>query len=112
MKAWVEKLNRSMLDAFFDAFNDEENHDSVVATLKFTDGSSLEVELYRTNNLEVYIYHADRKNERKCPNITSCIEDNLYSWDDLKERYDAAMYEDEWAANGFRDETDYWNQRL
>lgn len=112
MEAWIEKLNKNMTAAFFDAFNGGDTAESVTAGVKFSDGSSLEVELYRNNNLEVYLYHADRENERPCPNITQRIEDNLIGWDELKEQYDNALPEDEWTGNGFRSETDYWNCRL
>lgn len=112
MKTWIEKLNASMTAAFFDAFNEQDNPRSVLASVEMGDGSFIETELHRDNTLDVYIYHADRKNDRECPNITQYIEDNLIGWDELKEQYDDAQPEDEWTAHGFRNEADYWHYRL
>ena len=112
MKAWIEKLNANMTAAFFDAFNEQDNPRSVLASVDFTDGSFIEAELHRDNTLDVYIYHADCNNERECPNITAYIEDSLIGWNELKEQYDDAQPEDEWTAHGFRNEADYWHYRL
>lgn len=112
MKAWIEKLNASMTAAFFDAFNEQDNPRSVLASVEMGDGSFIETELHLDNTLDVYIYHADRKNERECPNITAYIEDSLIGWNELKEQYDDAQPEDEWTAHGFRNEADYWHYRL
>lgn len=112
MKAWIEKLNASMTAAFFDAFNEQDNPRSVLASVEMGDGSFIETELHPDNTLDVYIYHADRKNERECPNITAYIEDSLIGWNELKEQYDDAQPEDEWTAHGFRNEADYWHYRL
>ena len=108
----IEKLNRNMADAFFDAFNEKDNPRSVIASVEMGDGSTIETELHQDNNLDVYIYHADQNNERQCPNITQYIEENLIDWDELKDAYDDAEPLDEWQTNGFRDEADYWQYRL
>lgn len=112
MKTWIEKLNASMTAAFFNAFSLYDNPQSVIASVVMGDGSYIDVELFRNNDVNVWAYHADRKNERECPNITAYIEDSLIGWNELKEQYDDAQPEDEWTAHGFRNEADYWHYRL
>lgn len=110
-KKWQDRLNDALEDAFIEAHNIHDCPESVVASVKFADGSYIEVELYKNNNIEVYYYHADKSNQMDCPNITKYLEDNLADWDVLKEMYDNYPT-DEWQANGFRDEADYWRYRM
>jgi len=108
---WMAELNKNTEKEFFRTMEESDNPKSVVADVHFEDGSFIEIELFRNNNTEVYYYHKENE-DRQCPNITQYIEDNLYSWEELMDAYDDAEPLDEWQANGFRDEADYWRYRL
>lgn len=109
METWIDKINESLAEAYFDQRNDGENPKSVVGYYQFGDDSELEVELFRNNTVKVYIYHCDENNERECPNIVDYIEANTYNWEELSDAYDEAAVEyDEWQSHGFRDEADFW----
>lgn len=108
---WFNKLSKNLEEAFTEAHNIYDYPESVSADVNFNDGSFIEVELYKNNNLDVFIYHADEKVERECPNITKYLEDNLPDWEVLKEDYESYP-QDEWQAHGFKDEADYWHYRL
>ncbi len=107
----MAELNEHTEKEFFRTMEEHDNPKSVVADVHFEDGSFIEIELFRNNNTEVYYYHKENE-DRQCPNITQYIEDNLYSWEELMDAYDDAETLDEWQANGFRDEADYWQYRL
>ena len=108
---WMAELNKNTEKEFFRTMEENDYPKSVVADVHFEDGSFIEIELFRNNNTEVYYYHKENE-DRQCPNITQYIEDNLYSWEELMDAYDDAETLDEWQANGFRDEADYWQYRL
>ena len=108
---WMAELDKRMEKAFFDACNEGEPK-SVLASMDFADGSMIEVELCSDNQVLVYIYHANEQVERDLPNMREYIEDNLISWEELAEKYESAMPEDEWTAHGFRNEADYWHYRM
>jgi hypothetical protein len=110
---WFDELKERMHDAFFKVHNEEDCPTAAFADYHFDDGSFLEVELHKKNNVvDVYYYHAYEKVDRDCPNITQYIEDNLPDWDEYMEQYEDAYPEDEWQAHGFDNEADYWHYRL
>ena len=113
-KPWIDRLNDNIEDAFFEAFNEQDSPRSVLASVEMGDGSFIETELHSDNTIDVYIYHADEENNvRECPNIVTYIEDNLVSWEELKQKYDDAdIVMDVWQQHGFRNEADYWHYRF
>ena len=96
-KSWFDELTEAMKTSFAHAHEEMECPRSAVASVKFNDGSFIDVELFPNNSVDVYTYHADGR-DRECPNIVAYIEDNLPDWDVLAE---------EWDENNELLETDY-----
>lgn len=96
-KSWFDELTEAMKTSFAHAHEETECPRSAVASVKFNDGSFIDVELFPNNSVDVYIYHADGS-DMECPNIVAYIKDNLPDWDVLAE---------EWDENNELLETDY-----
>jgi hypothetical protein len=78
------------------------------ATVDTNDGY-IELEIDHHNDISVVIVH-DNGNEHDCPLLCKAIEEALPDWDVIEEEWqEENPEEDEYEANGFRDEADYLN---
>lgn len=108
---WFARLLDNLDNAFNDVMANDDYPKQVVADTDLDDGSTIEIELFRDNTLDVYFYRNKQTKEDNLPNIVQYLEDNLPDWDTLEEEYrDAVM--DVWQQHGFRDEADYWHYRM
>lgn len=108
---WMNTLNESTREAIVNALNYDPEADHAYGCVEFNDDCYVEVRIDERESLELTIYHSSDDNERPLPNVRQYIMDNIVSWEEVYNDWaDDDM--DEWQANGFRDEADYWRYRL
>ena len=111
--AWMDEIADKMGECFDSAFSGADPEyppTSVLADYHFNDGSFIEVEMFKHSQPDVFIYHADKGNERECPNLERYIQKSLPRWDDYLEAFNESCEPyDEWNEHGFRDEADFWH---
>lgn len=91
-KTWFDELTENLRSAYARTREVDDRPGSVVASVYFNDGCFIDIELYRNNDMDVFVYHADNS-DRPCPNIVKHIEDNIPDWYVLEEEYEDALIE-------------------